>query len=101
MTYKGLEYDLDEGKYIMFNNPDNALNYKGNKKVLLDGDLIVWCKVEGVSFKNIVAVSGCVDICNTNVTYIENLKYIGKWADFRYSNIKDLSHIKIEGDICY
>ena len=119
MTYKGLEYDLNENEYIIIDNQWKALNYKGNKKVLLNGNLDLRGNRTITSLGNIVAVSGYVDLENSKAISLKNLEYVGGWADFyssettstdklkyiggdayfRNSRIKDWSYIEIKGEV--
>ena len=74
MIYSGLEYDLDKNEFIIFDNQQDALNYKGEKKILLDGDLHLWTKT-CKSLGNIYAVSGIVTIDESEVSSLGELRY--------------------------
>ena len=80
MTYKGLEYQDD---IIIFTDRWEALNYNGEKKVLLDGDLRFYQNSSIKSLGNIVAVNGFVDLLRSRVVSTGKLEWVGEWADFR------------------
>ena len=74
MLYKGLEY---KDEYVVFDNQEDALYYKGDKKVILDNSLILSYYNLIKSLGNIYAVNGNVDIDGSNVISLGKLKYCG------------------------
>ena len=105
---------------IVFTDLEEAVSYRGDKVVLLDGDadfrnsqitdLGQLQSIGGYAdFRNskitdlgqLQSIGGDADFEGSHITSLGQLKSIGRFADFRYSQVTDLGQLQSTGGSAY
>jgi len=80
---KGVKMELKDG-YILIDNKDDLINYKGKDKVIFDGGLNIMDFTKSHDFSNLLVITGDLSMYGSNISHnFSGLTTVGGRLDLR------------------